>query len=259
MTRKKNPTIITSIKPNNNFINSGMGNDNNFNDPNYINVVIDSGTMITFSSTCLMNVFKNFIIHNKIKLFVSNDVSDESVWKPIHNKRFALNAARIKHLFNKKLVNVISSNSELNSLELKILDLANNCFIGESGPIKILQRGEVEALVLSKAYNAKALFIDERTTRSLIENPLRLKQVLEKRQKQNIVMNKQKVNEFRELFSHLKVFRSVDIVALAYEQDLFDDELDHGKLELEAALYATKFAGCAVSEKEIEEYLHKNK
>jgi hypothetical protein len=42
---------------------------------------------------------------------------------------------------------------------------------------------------------------------------------------------------------------------MAYEQELFDHELEHTTLELEAALYATKFSGCAVSEKEIEDYL----
>jgi hypothetical protein len=59
------------------------------------------------------------------------------------------------------------------------------------------------------------------------------------------------------MFQNLLMFRSVDLVACAYEQGLFDHELAHGKLELEAALYAAKFAGCAVSEKEIDEYVNK--
>ncbi|MBT4596898.1 MAG: hypothetical protein HOC95_02870, partial [Candidatus Diapherotrites archaeon] len=63
------------------------------------------------------------------------------------------------------------------------------------------------------------------------------------------------IADFRKMFSNLKIFRSVDIIALAFEQDLFNGELDKGQLELEAALYATKFAGCAVSEKEIQDYL----
>jgi len=150
----------------------------------------------------------------------------------------------------------VNSNDEIRNLEFKIMDLANNSFSGELGPIKILQRGEAEALALAKIYGARALFIDERTTRSLIENPARLKQVLEKRQRQTIIPNKENIKKFRELFPNLKVYRSVDIIALAYEQNLFDDELDHGKLELEAALYSTKFAGCAVSEKDIISYLN---
>ncbi|MDD3083973.1 MAG: hypothetical protein PHP82_03045 [Candidatus ainarchaeum sp.] len=246
MSRKTRVEIKTKINYSNNIQNN-----------NLVNAVIDSGTMITFSSTCLMNVFKRFIEYNKIYLIVSNTVSDESVWKPISNKRFALNAARIKHLFNQKLVNVVNLTSEVKTLESKILELANNSFTGDIGPITLLQRGEAEALALSKVYNANALFIDERTTRSLIENPARLKQILEKRQRQNVVPNKKNINEFRKMFSDLKIFRSVDIIALAYEQKLFDNELDNGKLELEAALYSTKFAGCAVSEKEIIEYLQK--
>lgn len=221
--------------------------------------VIDTGTMITLSSTCLINVFKNFVKHNNIELLVSNEVSEESVWKPISNKRFALNASRIKHLFNEGTIKVINADSNIRTIEAKILELTNNSFRTDFGPITILQRGEAEALALAKVHGAKALFIDERTTRSLLENPLRLKQVLEKRQHKNIVMDKKRVQEFQQMFSSIKVFRSVDIIAFAYEQDLFDGELDHGKLELEAALFAAKFAGCAVSEMEITDYLNKKK
>lgn len=221
---------------------------------NKILAVIDSGTMITFSSTCLMNVFVNFVKENNFELIVSNDVASESVWRPIQNKRFSLNAARIKHLFNSNTVRVISSNKS-NDLENRILSIANDCFYSKGKPVTIIQRGEAEALALAKIHGAKVLFIDERTTRALFENPLRLKQVLEKRRKENISINREKVKLLHEMFFDLKIFRSVDIVALAYEQDLFNGELDHGKLELEAALYATKFAGCSVSEREIEEYL----
>jgi hypothetical protein len=219
--------------------------------------VIDSGTMITFSSTCLVNVFKNFVEHNKIELFVSEDIEKESVWRPIKNKRFSLNASRIKHLLNSETISVIQTSKEIELLQSQILSLANNSFIANNRPIKIIQLGEAEALALAKIYGAKALFIDERTTRSLIENPFRLKQVLEKRQHTEIKMNENSLSKIKEMFSDLKVFRSVDIVALAYEQNLFDGELDHGKIELEAALYATKYSGCAVSEREIVEYLKK--
>ena len=219
--------------------------------------VIDSGTMITFSSTCLMNVFVNFVKKNNLELIVSNDVASESVWKPIRNKKFSLNAARIKHLFNSGVVKVISSNDS-NKLEEKILSIANKCFYSKGKSITIIQRGEAEALALAKIHGSNILFIDERTTRALFENPLRLKQVLEKRRGQNISINRDKISLLKEMFSGLKIFRSVDIIAFAHQQGLFNGELDHGKLELEAALYATKFAGCSVSEREIEDYLSSN-
>lgn len=204
-----------------------------------------------------MNVFVNFVKKNNLELVVSNDVASESVWKPIQNKKFSLNAARIKHLFNSGVVKVISSNDS-DKLEEKILSIANECFYSKGKPITIIQRGEAEALALAKMHGSNILFIDERTTRALFENPLRLKQVLEKRRGQNISINRDKIRILREMFRDLKIFRSVDIVAFAYKQDLFNGELDHGKLELEAALYATKFSGCSVSEKEIEDYLSGN-
>jgi len=218
--------------------------------------VIDTGTMITLSGTCLMNVFKSFVRTNRIELMISNTVAEESVWKPITNKRFALNAARIKYAINEKVVNMMPITSEITNLQQKILYTSNNCFFTKDGPLQIIQRGEAEALALAKIYNAKALFIDERTTRSLIENPMRLKQTLERRQDTQIRLNQQNINNIKEMFPQLKMFRSVDLIAAAYEQDLFDHELAHGKLELEAALYAAKYNGCAVSEREIEEYLN---
>jgi predicted nucleic acid-binding protein len=221
--------------------------------------VIDTGTMISLSGTCLMNVFKSFVKYNHIELLISSTVAQESVWKPINNKRFALNAARIKYAMNEQTIKTIPVTSEITNLQQKILTLSNNVFSTQDGPLKIIQAGEAEALALAKIHGAKALFIDERTTRSLIENPARLKQVLERRQDSQIKVNEQTLNSIRQMFPNLLMFRSVDIIALAYEQDLFDHELAHGKLELEAALWAAKFAGCAVSEKEINEYLNQSK
>jgi hypothetical protein len=224
-----------------------------------IKAVIDSGTMITLSGTCLMNVFKNFVRTNKFELMISSTIAQESVWNPIGNKRFALNAARIKYAISEKIVNTIPKDSQVNSEMEKILRIANNTFFTQHGPITIIQAGEAEALALAKIFNAKAMFIDERTTRSLIENPARLKQVLERRQDEAVRINQENLDAIRGMFPNLLMFRSVDIIALAFEQDLFDHELAHGKLELEAALYSAKFNGCAVSENEINEYLNNAK
>ena len=154
---------------------------------------------------------------------------------------------------------VVPSTPEGEKYEDKILHLANHSFYTQSGPVTLLQRGEAEALALAKIYEAKALFIDERTTRSLIENPLRLKKVLEKRQAQEIRMNERNLAAFRDMFPDLKMFRSADVIALAFEQGLFNHELSPTIVELEAALWATKFSGCAVSEVEINEYVQKYK
>lgn len=217
--------------------------------------VIDTGTMITLSGTCLMNVFKNFVKTNKIELMISSTIAQESVWNPIGNKKFALNAARIKYAISQQVVKTIPKDSQISFEMEKILKIANHTFFTQNGPMAIIQAGEAEALALAKIHGAKAMFVDERTTRSLIENPQRLKQVLERRQDEAVRMNQENLDAIRGMFPNLKMFRSVDIIALAYEQDLFDHELDHGKLELEAALYSAKFNGCAVSENEINEFV----
>lgn len=220
-----------------------------------VKAVIDSGTMITLSGTCLMNVFKHFVQANKFDLMISSTIAQESVWNPLTNKRFALNAARIKYAISQQIVKTMPKDSQVNSEMEKILRISNHVFFTDHGPLTIIQAGEAEALALAKIHGAKAMFIDERTTRALIENPSRLKQVLERRQEQPVRINQENLDTIRGMFPKLLMFRSVDIIALAYEQDLFDHELEHGKLELEAALYSAKFNGCAVSENEIDEYL----
>ena len=219
--------------------------------------VIDTGTMITLSSTCLMNVFRNFVKANNLELQISKAVAKESVWKPIENRRFALNAARIKKIMNDGTIQVIPQTKELKIETNKILNAANSVFYctSKNQNLKIIQAGEAEALAIAKMNDTKIMFVDERTTRALIENPHRLKQVLERRQGVPIKMNNEKLKICEKLIGNTKIFRSVDIIALAYEQGLFDGELDHGLLELEAALYAAKYAGCAVSQKEIEDYV----
>ena len=219
--------------------------------------VIDTGTMITLSSTCLMNVFRAFVKANNIELNISKAVARESVWRPIENRRFALNAARIKKIMNDGTVKIIPQTKELENETSKILNAANSIFCCnlQGQNMKIIQAGEAEALAIAKLNGAKIMFVDERTTRALIENPYRLKQVLERRQGNPIQMSEENLRICEELIGDIKIFRSVDIIALAYEQGLFDGELDHGILELEAALYAAKYAGCAVSQKEIDDYV----
>jgi hypothetical protein len=222
-----------------------------------INAVIDTGTMITLSTTCLMNVFRNFVKENKIQLLISKEVARESVWKPIENKHFSLNAARIKKIITDGTVTVIPKSQEIERDTRHILELTNNIFhcLPKGNPLKIIQAGEAEALAIAKENKCKILFVDERTTRSLVENPMRLKQVLERRQGKPMTINQKNLDEFREMFQDLKIFRSVDIIALSYEQGLFDGELDHTTLKLEAALFAAKYSGCAVSESEIVDYI----
>ena len=61
--------------------------------------------------------------------------------------------------------------------------------------------------------------------------------------------------KLKEMFSDLEIARSVDLVALAFERKLLGKELPQSKQALEAALYAVKYAGCAVSGNEIEHFL----
>jgi hypothetical protein len=123
-------------------------------------------------------------------------------------------------------------------------------------PIRLLQRGEIEALAIAKELGAEAFAIDERTTRMLIENPEQLRKIIQARRSIRIDVDNSKQRAFSGMFSGLAIVRSVELIALADEYGLLEEELPKGKQSLEAALFAAKYSGCAVSSREINLFLH---
>ncbi len=90
-------------------------------------------------------------------------------------------------------------------------------------------------------------------------DPDRLKEILSKRLHMDISVNKKNLNEFREVTKGIKLIRSVELVAIAYELGLLDKYLvnipDAKRTLLEAVLWGVKLNGCSVSDKEIEEII----
>ncbi len=129
-------------------------------------------------------------------------------------------------------------------------------FLHKRKACQAAEKGEIEALCLIKELGAEAFAIDERTTRMLIENPLELQKILQARRRIKVGVNKENSKQLQEMFQGTVILRSVELVALAFEQGLLSQELPEGKQSLEAALFAAKYSGCAVSAREINVFLH---
>ena len=217
-------------------------------------VVFDSSSLISVSQTCLINILGRLKEETGAEFIIPKAVFDESVQRPISIKRFELNAVRIKRAIDKGWFKVMEVSDK--SLFNEIDEASNNCFFINGQPVKLLQLGEIEALAIIKEIGAEALAIDERTTRMLIESPKHLQRILEARKRRQIKIDKRNSNLMEAMFGGIAIVRSVELIALAHELGILEEELPKGEQGLEAALFAAKYSGCAVSSREINIFLH---
>ena len=148
----------------------------------------------------------------------------------------------------------------------ELLSLANSCFKTKGHDVKIVDRAEVETLMVVLANKALAMVIDERTLRLLIEDPEKLKKVLESRLHTNVEMNKQNISKFKEITKDIKIIRSTELAYAAYKLDLLNKYITAKKVLdktlkkelLEGALWALKLKGCSISGEEINKILEIN-
>ncbi len=215
--------------------------------------IFDASSLIALGQTCLLDILAGLKQKTGSEFFIPELVFQEVVSRPLQIKRFELNAVRIKKAIDSNVFSVESLQNQSDFWEID--DIANNCFFIESRPVRLLQGGEIAALALSKQLNAKGFVIDERTTRLLIEAPEKLQQLMQRRRKKNISVRMENVKRMQSGFSYLNIVRSVELIALAFEHGLLEQMLPKSKQSLEAALYAAKYSGCAVSSREIDLFL----
>ena len=222
-------------------------------------MVMDSSTLISVSSNCFMNVFNRYCKKNNIKPIITPAVYSESISRPWHIKRFELNAVRIKDAVDSGLIAVAVINKQIAFDSQRLMDLANSVASLKQRNLKIFHRGEAEAVALAKNISARVLAVDERTTRTLIEAPQSMQSFLTRRYRGDVVVSQEKAREFQEEVSDLLILRSTELFALAHADDCFPPDMKTTPKALEAALYAAKFGGCAISFKEIQEHLKKQR
>lgn len=218
-------------------------------------IVFDASSIISLSEKCFMNIMGKIVEQKKAEFFMPESVFFETVTHPMKIRRFELNAFRIQSAINNHWFTTIKPSKDTIQIVNSTMKLAQNICYADGQPIQIIHKGELEALALVKEMNADALIIDERTTRMLLEEPQNLRSLLEFRHKKKITFDEEKLFEFRKQFGGTRIFRSSELLALAYEKDCFGKELEHTPSSLKAALYSVKYAGCAITENEINEYL----
>ena len=158
----------------------------------------------------------------------------------------------IKALFDDHIVQVYE-HSDVAKEGAYLETLANSLLDYKNRTIKIIQRGEAEALACLTHLDEKQLLIDERTTRLLIEDVNGLKDYIENRTKYKLSLDMEVYNKLQEKLKGINVMRSADLAAYAYEKKWIDHKADRETLR--SMLYALKFAGCSISQNEINDYV----
>ncbi|MEW6295110.1 MAG: hypothetical protein AB1467_02320 [Candidatus Diapherotrites archaeon] len=217
-------------------------------------LVFDSSALISISENCLMKVLGELSQKAIGNFYISEAIARETVNVPLSIDKFELNAIRIKQALENGWIKVFR-HEKIGEFAQRIEGIANNCFFHDGRPLELIHYGEAEALALNKIINASVVVIDERTARSMLEYPLSLKKSISLNFNASIKMNKGKLKELKEFCGQVRIVRSVELMAEAFDLGLLEKELGNSIESLKASLYALKYKGCAVSLNEIESYI----
>lgn len=216
-------------------------------------LIFDSGGIINITQNCLVSMFRDL---NKVfqgEFLITPEVKYETIDRPLGIRRFEWGAIRIQSLVDEEILRMFDEEELVDSKELKlktneVMDSANNALFVDGKPVHLIERGEAECMALSLLLAKKgidnAVVIDERTARMLCEDPDKLEKIMESKLRAEIKIDYEKLKQFQKI----KVLRSTEMVYMAFKKGLIDSD----RRKLEAILYAIKFGGCSVSEKEVQ-------
>ncbi|MEM4255215.1 MAG: hypothetical protein QXR53_02705 [Candidatus Norongarragalinales archaeon] len=213
-------------------------------------LVCDSSSLISLAETCTLGVLSFLQDKFGVDFVIPPAVQAEIVERPRKVGRYSYSAARINHLLNQGTVRVASNASVYSDAE-KIMDAANSLFYAEK-PLKIIQQGEAQCLALLSPLQAKALLIDEKTTRLLIEDAKKLFFLMQAEHGETKT-NEKTLSYFQKRFA-FPAMRSTELVAFAAQNGFFESYAPDENEVFHSSIYALRYAGCSISQKEIDDY-----
>ena len=216
-------------------------------------LIFDAGPIINLALNGLTDILirlKKIFIG---KFIISANVKYEIIDHPLKIREFRLNALKIKNLFESNILELPESlnidNSEVEKKVEEIINNVNHAFSTDV-PIPLIHKGEASCLALSLILTEKnidnVIVIDERTTRLIVEKPMNLKKLMEKKLHTSVNLNEKNISSLRDI----RIIRTPELLFIAYKNNLLDTE---NKEDLDAYLYASKIKGVSIAEEEIRE------
>ncbi len=211
-------------------------------------IISDSGPLISLAENCIIWILRG--LANPI--IIPKGVEYEAVMHPLQINQYEFNALRIKRMIEEG--EILVDKRDVRKRTKQIMGLVNSLIFHKGKPLQIMHEGESEVLALALERGLDTVLIDERTARLVVENPWQILDYMESRMNLDLTINERNAKILEELFKDMHVLRSTELVIFAYENGFLEDygtDLN----TLKAALYGLKHSGCAISEREIEEYI----
>ena len=228
-------------------------------------IVFDTGPLITLTLNNLLWIIKPLKEQLGGEFHICPAVYQELIKKPLTTKKYKFEALQILPYIMDKTINMYKS-EKCGQKAKELLDLANSCFIAKGNYIQAVHIGEMEAIATALEQDADTLAIDERTTRTLIENPYSLSDHFSKKLHTNVDVKRENLDKLNKEIGHLKVLRSFELGIAAYELGILDKYMvkkeeqleevqDIENSVLEGVLWAIKLSGCSVSGEDIDKVI----
>jgi predicted nucleic acid-binding protein len=221
-------------------------------------LVFDTGPIISLTTNNLLWLLEPLKKRFRGDFIITASVKRELVDRPIATKKFKFEALQVQSLIEQGII-TLTGGEELRRRANMLLELGNSIFHARGQPMSIVQFGEMEALAAASLLRAECMVIDERITHTLLEEPEKLRQLCEHRLHTPLEIDERALRGFRKLSGDIRLIRSAELVAVAYERGLLDRFLvnvPHVRRELlDSILWGVKLHGCAISEAEIDELL----
>ncbi len=211
-------------------------------------IVFDSSSLISLSLNDLSWVLHPLREAWGGQFVIPAAVEYEIVRRPLASHKFKWEAIMMQNAIRKGVL-VVHEEVRVEN----VVQLMNTVFSAQGKAITIVQRAEVEAVVVAMKLHADALVIDERTMRLLIENPERLHHILEGKLHTKIAMDKQKLRTLQEFVKGLRIIRSTELMLVALEKGILYEYMETSRRKdvADAILWGLRLRGCAISTEEI--------
>jgi hypothetical protein len=193
-----------------------------------------------------------------LQLITTPEVRKEVVDKALKIEKFRLGGIRVLKRFGSGAITVENTNP---SLSKKILDTANKVYSVNGNDYKIVQKGEMSLVPIAQSKGSNYMLVDERIVEKLLSDPMALGRLFESRLHMKVVINKNKLEEFKLLTKGINVIKSSDLIAIAHEKGLLKGYVKESfskktmKDFVSGALWGLKKSGCSISTLDIKEYM----
>lgn len=229
-------------------------------------IVFDSSTLISIATNNLLWTLPLLKKKFNGEFYITESVKSEVIDRPLQSKRFKLEAMQILSMVAEGVIKVYKS-EELRNKSQKITDLINSIYLANDHYIKIIQKAEVESLILSAMLDC-TFAVDERTMRVFVEDYKGLLSIFANKLHIDVKINEKNLNIVRMEVHKVNIIRSVELMTIAYKLGMLNSYLnpeekniiniDLKKSLLDGLLWGLRLRGCSVSSDEINEIMALN-